>query len=346
MPQRFISFSKQSAQPLCIWCIHPAWFGSILLISLPSWPPFRIQIFNTVHEVSALKRFCSVHLFFQNTSASVSLMRHLEEFGVNLASNIVYIKRKQYRRRRSTSGLRSLNKIEPNLREYCIVCWSFGFYIRIYWKPTKWQLFVVCIVTWVLVRVWWFIALDCYYKRVVLDSTGIAPRYVFLWCMYLLYCIALPFIALWFAVLCCIACTALSTLWCIVSYRTVHHCFVLCGIALSRAFHCCILLCCVVRCFVVLIWVKWYVIILHFGFYSELCWDIFLVMQLEPVSPQHFSGLLFPSEEHKDSLLASPEWQNRTNRVKIPSSLFRNHGAPSKFHHHVSHHGCFASAER
>ena len=55
-------------------------------------------------------------------------------------------------------------------------------------------------------------------------------------------------------------------------------------------------------------------------------------MQLQPVTPRQFSGLSFPLEEHKDSLLVSLDWQNTTNRVHIPASLFKHSGAPSKLH--------------
>ncbi|XP_028397978.1 cadherin EGF LAG seven-pass G-type receptor 2-like [Dendronephthya gigantea] len=53
-----------------------------------------------------------------------------------------------------------------------------------------------------------------------------------------------------------------------------------------------------------------------------------LLMQLEPVDPKSFSGLQFPLKEHESSLLSSEQWRNTSNRVNIPESLFRNHGAP------------------
>ena len=43
-------------------------------------------------------------------------MRQLEEFGISLASNMVYIKRNEYRGKRSTSTLPSYSKVEDNLR--------------------------------------------------------------------------------------------------------------------------------------------------------------------------------------------------------------------------------------
>ncbi len=45
-------------------------------------------------------------------------MRQLEYFGISLASNMVYIKRNEYRAKRSTSTLPSYNKVENNLRKF------------------------------------------------------------------------------------------------------------------------------------------------------------------------------------------------------------------------------------
>ena len=76
------------------------------------------------------------------------------------------------------------------------------------------------------------------------------------------------------------------------------------------------------------------IIIIIYYLLFIICYLLFiiLVMQLQPVTPRQFSGLSFPLEEHKDSLLVSLDWQNTTNRVHIPASLFKHSGAPSKLH--------------
>lgn len=56
-------------------------------------------------------------------------MRQLEEFGISLASNMVYIKRNEYRGKRSTNGLPSYHNVEDNLRKsnmVIVVGCSFG----------------------------------------------------------------------------------------------------------------------------------------------------------------------------------------------------------------------------
>ena len=69
------------------------------------------------------------YLFIMQTPpATVALMHQLEDFGISLASNMVYIKRKEYRGKRSTFSLPSYNKVENNLRKFCVVTTKYLFF--------------------------------------------------------------------------------------------------------------------------------------------------------------------------------------------------------------------------